>query len=85
MLAPPRLVSHGQAEPLLQILDVPTEALSDLMAGLDEHVQLVGYRELMDLARQKRLLEEQDEASHESAPGMPATHLQLGSWASMTH
>ena len=41
-----------------QILDVPTERMADLLAGLDEHVQLVGYRELMDLARQKQLADE---------------------------
>ena len=37
-----------------KILDVPTQSLGDLVAGLAEHVQLVGYRELIDLARQKQ-------------------------------
>ena len=49
---------RGQLGFLYKILDVPTHALSDLVAGLDDHVQLVGYRELMDLARQKRVLHE---------------------------
>ena len=41
---------------MYKILDVPTQALGDLVAGLADHVQLVGYRELIDLARQKQAL-----------------------------
>ena len=45
------------------------------MAGLDEHVQLVGYRELMDLARQKRAYDAEP-LPEPSSGGCPAPWLQ---------
>ena len=48
--------AHVARRYVYKILDVPTQALGDLVAGLANHVQLVGYRELIDLARQKQAL-----------------------------